>query len=100
MRVEYRDRKIEKLCTDERVMQRKRPDLKRKLRLRIKALENSASLGDMPTDDPGGAWHELKGNRAGTWAGSLSGNWRLIVVPSPNSYSAVDVTVVDIEDYH
>ena len=100
MEVRYRDNKLEKLCTDEREMQRRRPDLKKKLRLRIKALENSDTLGDLPVDDPGGAWHELKGKRAGTWAGELSGNWRLVVVPSPNLLSASAATVIDIEDYH
>jgi len=81
-------------------MQKRRPDLKKKLRLRIKALEIAENLGDLPNDDPGGAWHDLKGKRAGTWSGELSGNWRLIVEPTPNSLTAVDVTVVDIEDYH
>jgi len=100
LHVTYRDNKLEKLCTDEREMQKKRPDLKKKLRLRIKALQNSETLGDLPEDDPGGSWHGLKGERAGIWAGELSGNWRLIVEPNPNSLSAVDVTVVDIEDYH
>lgn len=81
-------------------MQKCWPTLKKKLRLRIKALENSDTLGDLQTDDPGGAWHVLNGDRAGTWAGKLSGNWRLIVEPTPNSLTAVDVTVVNIEDYH
>lgn len=100
LKVQYKDNKLEKLCTDEREMQKKRPDLKKKLRLRIKALENSDTFGDLPEDDPGGAWHDLKGKRAGTWAGELSGNWRLLVEPTPNSLSAVDAIVVDIEDYH
>ena len=100
MRVEYKDKKIAKLCTDEREMQKKRPDLKKKLRLRIKALENSDSLGNLLIDDPGGTWHELKGKYAGTWGGELSGNWRLIVKPEPNSLTAVTVTVIDTEDYH
>lgn len=100
MRVEYKDNKLAKQCTNEREMQKSWPSLKKKLRLRIKALENSDTLGDLQTDDPGGAWHALKGNRAGTWAGELSGNWRLLVEPTPNALNAVDVTVVDIEDYH
>lgn len=81
-------------------MQKRRPDLRKKLRLRIKALEASDTLGDLPDDDPGGAWHDLKGKRTGTWAAELSGNWRLLVEPSPNSLNAIDATVIDIEDYH
>lgn len=81
-------------------MQKKRPDLKKKLRLRIKALAISETLGDLPNNDPGGRWHDLKGPLAGTWAGELSGNWRLLVKPSPNQLNATEVTVMDIEDYH
>lgn len=100
MDVRYKDNKLEKLCTNQREMQRKRPDIQKKLRLRINALQSAETLGDLPEDDPGGAWHDLKGKRAGIWAGELSGNWRLLVEPMPNALTAVDVTVVDIEDYH
>lgn len=82
-------------------MQKWRPDLKKKLKLRIKALQAAIAVGDLPEDDPGGAWHMLSGPRDGIWAGELSGNWRLLVQPSPlKSLSAVEVTVIDIEDYH
>lgn len=81
-------------------MQKRRPDLKKKLRLRIKALENSETLGDLAVDDPGGAWHDLRGKREGTWSGELSGNWRLLVEPTPNLLRASNVTVTDIKDYH
>lgn len=82
-------------------MQRKRPDIAKKLRLRINALNNADTIGDLPRDDPGGAWHDLKGDRSGTWAGELSGNWRLLVDPiPPKSLAAVEATVIEIEDYH
>lgn len=100
MDVRYKDNKLEKLCTKQREMQRKRPDIQKKLRLRINALRAAETLGDLVEDDPGGAWHDLHGKRAGTWAGELSGNWRLLVEPMPNALSAVAATVVDIEDYH
>lgn len=100
MDVRYKDNKLEKLCTNQREMQRKRPDIQKKLRLRINALRAAETLGDLVEDDLGGAWHDLKGKRDGTWAGELSGNFRLLVEPMPNALNAVDATVVDIEDYH
>jgi proteic killer suppression protein len=101
LEVRYKDNKLEKLCTNEREMQRKRPDIQKKLRLRVNALRTAATVGDLPRDDPGGAWHELKGDLDGIWAGELSGNWRLLVEPDPlKSLSAVVVTVIDIDDYH
>lgn len=100
LKVSFRGNKLEKLCTDENEMQKKRPDLKKKLRLRIKAMEASETLGSLSQDDPGGRWHALKGERAGTWAAELSGNWRLIIEPKPNQPHARELTVVDVTDYH
>jgi toxin HigB-1 len=101
LELRYKDNKLEKLCTNEREMQRRRPDIQKKLRLRVNALRAAATVGDLPRDDPGGAWHQLKGNFDGIWSGELSGNWRLLVEPDPlKSISAVVVTVIDIYDYH
>lgn len=100
LKVRFKGNKLEKLCTDENEMQKKRPDLKKKLRLRIKALETSETLASLPQDDPGGRWHALHGERAGTWAAELSGNWRLIIEPKPNQLHAHEITVIDITDYH
>jgi toxin HigB-1 len=39
--------------------------------------------------------HPRTGNRKGTWAVSVSGNWRITF-----RFSGSDVTDVDYEDYH
>ena len=44
---------------------------------------------------PGFAWHPLKGNRKGTYAVSVSGNWRLTF-----SFDGEHAVNVDLEDYH
>jgi len=44
---------------------------------------------------PGLKLHELKGNRKGTWAVQVSGNWRVTF-----SFDGVDATDVNYEDYH
>jgi len=44
---------------------------------------------------PGLRLHPLKGDRAGTWAVSVSANWRVTF-----RFDAEDVTDVDYEDYH
>lgn len=100
----YKNNQIEKLCTDEREMRKQRPDLMKKLPRRIKALEAADTFGDLAEIDPCGRWHKLnrgKENQPDEWASDVSGNWRLIVEPSPSSsLAAVDVTVTDVEDYH
>jgi len=44
---------------------------------------------------PGLDLHPLKGERKGTWAVSVSGNWRVTF-----AFSDPDVINVDYEDYH
>ena len=44
---------------------------------------------------PGLQLHELKGARKGTWAVSVSGNWKITFV-----FDGVDAMDIDYEDYH
>ncbi|WCS20133.1 plasmid maintenance system killer protein [Mycobacterium marinum] len=84
-------------------MRRQRADIAHKLRLRVKALETAASVGELSTHDPLGHWHQLGENLDGLWAGKLSANYRLLVRPEDAAeapWCAVTVTVIDIDDYH
>lgn len=44
---------------------------------------------------PGYRLHQLRGDRAGQWAASVSGNWRLIF-----EFDGEHATNVDLVDYH
>jgi len=102
MEVQYEDHSLEKICTDESQMRRERGDIAPKLRTRIAALRTATSIADLIALDPSGKWHSLKADRAGTWAGSLSRNWRLVIRPLGDGLvtEAVEVSVVEIVDYH
>ena len=69
------------------------PEHKTRLRRILALLETSSSLEDM--DLPGLDLHELKGNRKGTFAVKVSGNWRV-------TFKILDGDVFDVnyEDYH
>ena len=56
-------------------------------------LETAESLEDM--DLPGLGLHQLKGNRKGTWAVKVSGNWRITF-----KIQSGDAFDVNYEDYH
>lgn len=56
-------------------------------------LDAAAKPEDM--DLPGYRFHPLKGDRKGTYAVSVSGNWRLTF-----RFEGQDATDVDLEDYH
>ena len=64
-----------------------------RLRLILGRLSVAATAGDMRL--PGLDLHELKGPRKGTWAFTVSGNWRITL-----SFDGRDVEHVDYEDYH
>lgn len=102
MQVLYSDGSLERLCTDEREMKKRRSDIAKKLPLRIKALEAAETVGDLATIDPLGDWHQLTADRSGTWAGKVSANHRLIIRPEGDGLTieCVTITVLEIIDYH
>lgn len=64
-----------------------------RLRLILGRLNAAAEPRDMGL--PGLGLHPLRGDRAGTWAVKVSGNWRVTF-----RFSGRDAEVVDYEDYH
>lgn len=64
-----------------------------RLRLILGRLHASAEARDMAL--PGLDLHPLRGDRAGTWAVKVSGNWRVTF-----AFDEKDVVDVDYEDYH
>jgi proteic killer suppression protein len=64
-----------------------------RLRLILGRLNVSTSVRDMNL--PGLDLHELRGNRKGTWAVTVSGNWRVTF-----TCTGKGVERVDYEDYH
>ena len=64
-----------------------------RLRLILGRLSAATAPGDMAL--PGLALHPLKDARKGTWAVSVSGNWRVTF-----KFVGKDADSVDYEDYH
>jgi proteic killer suppression protein len=64
-----------------------------RLRLILARLHAATSPQDMNL--PGLGLHELKGDRKGTWAVTVSGNWRVTFV-----FRDRDAEAVDYADYH
>ena len=59
----------------------------------LDALEAARIVRDLHL--PGFGLHELKGDRTGTWAISVSGNWRITF-----TFNDGEARNVDLEDYH
>lgn len=64
-----------------------------RLRLILGVLSAATAPADLAL--PGLKLHPLKGDRKGTWAVSVSGNWRVTF-----KFTGKDADVVDYEDYH
>ena len=65
----------------------------KRLRLILGLLSAATSPQDMAL--PGLSLHSLGGDRKGTWAVSVSGNWRVTF-----KFVGKDADAVDYEDYH
>ncbi len=64
-------------------------------RLRLVLAQLNAATASRDMDLPGLDLHPLKGERKGTWAVSVSGNWRITF-----QFVGKDVEDVNYEDYH
>ena len=64
-------------------------------RLRLVLAQLNAATGPRDMDLPGLDLHPLKGERKGSWAVSVSGNWRVTF-----RFVGKEADAVDYEDYH
>ena len=71
-----------------------RADLVNRVRAILSALIAAQDIEGL-RGPPGWRLHQLKGDRAGTWSISVSGNWRITF-----SIEAGEVCDLDLEDYH
>ncbi len=69
------------------------PELSGRLRDRLDVIDAAGSLEDIAL--PHFGLHELKGDRAGTWAVKVNKNWRLTF-----TFAGGDASDVNFEDYH
>lgn len=65
----------------------------RKLGMILDLLDNAADESDM--NFPGSRLHQLKGNLAGLWSVTVSGNWRITF-----RFENGDAYIVNYQDYH
>jgi proteic killer suppression protein len=71
-----------------------RPDLVKRARNILAALIAAADI-EAVSGPPGWKVHQLKGNRAGTWSISVSGNWRMTF-----DIKKGEICNLNLEDYH
>lgn len=110
MDIVFSTKKLEKLCNDDRLAQRKWGKAQAEvLRRRLDDLRAARTL-EVLRNLPGGL-HELRGNRAGQLAMDLKGGDRLVLEPAHNPpptkadggldwAQVTSIRVVEVVDYH
>lgn len=95
--IAYADRRIEKICTQQRTMNKELgADAAKQLRKRIAQLRAAESMRDLLLGP--GRWETLTADRSGQWSARLSRNWRIIVVEEHGA--PLTVTIQEFVDYH
>lgn len=88
-----RHRGLKRLLEDEDAREIRR-DLLPRIRNVLTMLIAAPSM-DQVAGPPGWRIHQLKGDRAGTWSISVSGNWRITF-----DIEEGEIQNLDLEDYH
>lgn len=108
MKISYSNKKLEKLCEQQKTMERKLgTNSANKLRARLSDLEAAERVTDLIVGSP----HELTGDRAGQYSLRLAGGDRLVFKPDHDpvpvkkeggiDWSRVTkVKIVFVGDYH
>lgn len=110
MKINYKNRKLEKQLTDPNEMVKSFGQLARQLNQRLKDLAAAENLGIMRTI-LAARCHELKGDRKGQLAVNVSSNYRMIFEPNHdplpkkedgglNWEEVTHIQINEIEDYH
>jgi proteic killer suppression protein len=111
MEIGYRTRRLARICLEAAEAQRQLgPANARKLQQRLFELRTTDNLADM-MQFASARCHALRGDRAGQYAVSLQGPWRLVFVPDVDplprradgglDLAAVSaIEIMEVEDYH
>jgi proteic killer suppression protein len=111
MLIYFRTKKLQKLCSEQREMQKQLGQaMARKLMQRMTELKAAEALSDI-SHLPPPRCHELTGNRAGQFSVDLEHPYRLLFIPAddPIPYRedkgidlalVKEIEIIDIEDTH
>jgi proteic killer suppression protein len=111
MLIYFRTKKLQKLCSEQREMQKHLGQaMARKLQQRMAELKAAETLSDI-SHLPPPRCHELTGNRAGQFSVDLEHPYRLLFIPAddPIPYRedegidlalVKEIEIIDIEDTH
>jgi plasmid maintenance system killer protein len=110
MEISYKSKKLEKQLTDPKKMNKAFGVMAKKVNQRMKDLSGAETLADL-RKLPAARCHELTGNKDGSLAVDVSGNYRLVFepdhIPIPEKedggldwQQVTRIKILSVEDYH
>jgi proteic killer suppression protein len=110
MQITFKSSKLEKQLTIPKEIQKSFGDRAKKVSQRMAELRASQNLFIVSLI-PAAKFHPLKGDRKGEYAVTISGNFRLVMVPDydevplladgGHDLSGIEkIKIIDVEDYH
>lgn len=104
MEIEFSDKKLEKILTNDRLMRRAYGKFYHNLKNRLSELIAANHLEMIPTSPPPRR-HKLSPNQMGYWGICVSENYRIIIEAigdfNPNDLKTIkQIKIIRIEDYH
>lgn len=99
-------KKLTKILNDPRLLKKHYGKMAKKIQQRLDEFDAAKTLQQIPSDPPPRC-HSLKGDREGSFAVDVSGNYRMIFEgydkndqQSVEKDKIVTVQIISIEDYH
>lgn len=110
MKINFKSKKLEKQLTIPKEISKAFGVMAKKVNQRMKELKSAETLETMRTI-PAADCHELKNNRKGQLAVSISGNYRIIFIPDHDPVPVKDdggmdwtsitiIEITEVKDYH
>ncbi len=97
LEIEYKNRSIERVCTDASVAERKYgSDIASKIQMRIDQIRSASSVEEMIRYHVGGC-HLLRGNMKNKYAVHLAEPYRLIF---ERTNVSIRICIIEVIDYH
>ncbi len=105
MRIHFSSTKIEKILTNERLINRNyNKEHAKRIKSRLTELQSARNLSEIPQTPPPRR-HKLNGDYRDCWGIDYSRNFRIIIEPMGNFdindlSTITEVKIVTLEDYH
>lgn len=96
MEVLFSDKKLQKICSDQRLLQKEYGQNARRIQMRLFELYSVDNLAEIPTTPPARR-HLLSGDRKGQFAVDIKHPFRIVFIPANDPIPYLEDGGIDLE---